>query len=97
MRRDRRTNPVCSDPVSNSRKSGVSQLDRDRLSAHADRAWTQSAEPALEDYIRIPNKSPMFDPQWAKNGYMEDAVGLMEKWARSKLPALNARNLPPPK
>src|SRR3546814_4048964 len=47
----------------------------------------------LTDYIRIPNKSPMFDPQWAEHGYMDAAVALMEKWARSKLPSLNGATL----
>jgi len=32
--------------------------------------------PALMDYIRIPNKSPLFDPAWKKHGYMDKAVKL---------------------
>ena len=50
--------------------------------------WDDEIVPQLTEYIRIPNKSPMFDPAWATNGYMDDAVKLMERWARSKLPAL---------
>ena len=38
--------------------------------------------PQLVDYIRIPNKSPMFDPAWAEHGYMDAAVAQMEAWAR---------------
>src|SRR3546814_8357649 len=41
----------------------------------------------------MPNKSPRFDPQWAEHGYMDAAVALMEKWARSKLPSLNGATL----
>ncbi|MGC8000832.1 hypothetical protein, partial [Salmonella enterica] len=40
--------------------------------------------PQLSDYIRIPAKSPMFDPDWEKNGHMDEAVALMEGWARAQ-------------
>ncbi|GIX33024.1 MAG: succinyl-diaminopimelate desuccinylase [Lysobacterales bacterium] len=46
--------------------------------------WHEEILPLLCDYIRIPNKSPMFDPDWAKNGYMDEAVALMERWARAQ-------------
>jgi acetylornithine deacetylase/succinyl-diaminopimelate desuccinylase-like protein len=42
----------------------------------------------LIEYIRIPNKSPSFDPDWSAHGYMEEAVALFERWARAKLPEL---------
>jgi acetylornithine deacetylase/succinyl-diaminopimelate desuccinylase-like protein len=38
--------------------------------------------PALTDYIRIPNKSPMFDPRWRENGHMARVVAMFESWAR---------------
>src|SRR5690606_20875652 len=38
----------------------------------------------LTEYIRIPNKSPMFDRDWVQHGYMDEAVRLMEDWCRSK-------------
>ena len=34
----------------------------------------------LCDYIRIPNKSPMFDPDWEANGHMQRAVELLDAW-----------------
>jgi acetylornithine deacetylase/succinyl-diaminopimelate desuccinylase-like protein len=46
--------------------------------------WDDEIVPQLVEYIRIPNKSPMFDADWVKNGYMDDAVKLMEAWARSQ-------------
>jgi hypothetical protein len=33
-----------------------------------------SIVPALVDYIRIPAKSPHFDPDWAKHGHIDAAV-----------------------
>ena len=57
----------------------------------ATRAWveerfTSSIVPTLIDYIRIPNKSPTFDPQWKANGHMDRAVALLAGWARAHLP-----------
>jgi acetylornithine deacetylase/succinyl-diaminopimelate desuccinylase-like protein len=46
--------------------------------------WDDEIVPQLVEYIRIPNKSPMFDAEWQKHGYMDDAVKLMEGWARSQ-------------
>ena len=39
-----------------------------------DEIWTDSIVPELVEYIKIPNKSPHFDADWAEHGYMEDAV-----------------------
>jgi len=49
-----------------------------------DRRWDSSIIPALQDYIRIPNQSPLFDPQWKKNGHMNAAVDLARRWAESQ-------------
>src|SRR5262245_62124569 len=46
--------------------------------------WDSQIVPQLVDYIKIPNKSPMFDKDWAKHGYMDQAVALMEAWAKSQ-------------
>src|SRR6185295_775806 len=39
----------------------------------------------LTDYIRIPAKSPAFDRDWEKHGYMEQAVQMFSAWAKDKL------------
>src|SRR5262249_28196174 len=43
--------------------------------------------PTLSEYIRIPNKSPGFDPAWREHGHMDRAVELLAGWARAHLPA----------
>ena len=43
--------------------------------------WDDSIVPTLCDYVRIPNKSPAFDPDWQAHGHMERAVRLLEQWA----------------
>ncbi len=51
-----------------------------------DRFWDDEILPTLMDYIRIPNQSPMFDPQWQEHGYMSSAVALVAKWMSDHLP-----------
>ena len=58
------------------------------LTAFMDRIWDRDIVPTLIDYIRIPNQSPLFDPDWAQHGHMAKAVGLLETWARQRLAAL---------
>jgi len=54
-----------------------------------DRVWDESIVPTLCDYIRIPNKSVNFDPQWAEHGYMDAAAELLRKWcAEHALPGM---------
>ena len=48
--------------------------------------FDESIIPTLVDYIRIPNKSPDFDPDWARNGHMHDAMALIVEWCRSHPP-----------
>ena len=54
--------------------------------AQVEDAFATSIVPTLVDYIRIPNKSPMFDPAWQANGHMDRAVELLAGWARGQLP-----------
>ena len=44
------------------------------------RIWDDQILPALHDYIRIPNKSPSFEPKW--QAHMDRAVALIETWCR---------------
>ena len=46
--------------------------------------WDREVIPELSTYIKIPNKSPMFDPQWSDRGYMTEAMDLLETWARDQ-------------
>ncbi len=44
--------------------------------------WDREIVPTLQDYIRIPNESPLFDPDWKAHGYMDQAVTLVADWIR---------------
>ncbi len=63
-------------------------IDIAKAQKHIEQCWGDEIVPTLAEYIKIPNKSPAFDPDWAAHGYMEEAVSLFERWARTKLPAL---------
>ena len=47
-----------------------------------EKAWDSSIVPTLCRYIEIPNKSPMFDADWAAHGHMRAAVNLLADWCR---------------
>ena len=51
-----------------------------KVSEFSNRIWDESAIPELIEYIRIPNKSPMFDPDWQTNGYIDKAVAQFKTW-----------------
>ncbi|MGE3920682.1 MAG: M20/M25/M40 family metallo-hydrolase, partial [Gammaproteobacteria bacterium] len=46
--------------------------------------WEEAVVPTLSEYIKIPNKSPLFDPQWSEHGFMQQAVELFAQWAQSQ-------------
>jgi acetylornithine deacetylase/succinyl-diaminopimelate desuccinylase-like protein len=68
-------------------------LETDRLGRLVDQVWGDTIVPTLVEYIKIPNKSPAFDRQWAEHGYMEEAVALFERWARERIAALPGATL----
>jgi acetylornithine deacetylase/succinyl-diaminopimelate desuccinylase-like protein len=68
-------------------------LDTAKLGQFVDQIWGDSIVPTLVDYIRIPNKSPAFDPDWAAHGHMEEVVAMFERWARERLAGLPGATL----
>jgi acetylornithine deacetylase/succinyl-diaminopimelate desuccinylase-like protein len=59
-------------------------MDPKDLGGFVGSLWDAQIVPQLTEYIRIPNKSPMFDAKWAEHGHMDRAVALMESWARAQ-------------
>ena len=62
----------------------MSQLDAVRAAGTAEKVWEQEIVPALEHYIRIPNRSQAYDPQWRAAGHMHRAVELVAAWCRKQ-------------
>ncbi|TYT27153.1 M20/M25/M40 family metallo-hydrolase [Luteimonas viscosa] len=59
-------------------------MDASKIDRYVGGKWDDEIVPQLVEYIRIPNKSPMFDANWAAHGHMDEAVALMESWARAQ-------------
>ena len=59
-------------------------MNADQTRGTVDSIWTSSIVPALQQYITIPNQSPLFDPDWKRNGHMDRAVALARGWAESQ-------------
>jgi len=54
------------------------------LAATINSLWDSSVVPTLEQYIRIPNQSPLFDPDWKENGHMHRAINLAKSWVEQQ-------------
>ena len=67
-------------------------MDLTQLQTAVAHTWKDSIIDRLTEYVRIPNKSPDFDPEWERHGYMERAVTLMADWCRAQaLPGAEVR------
>lgn len=58
----------------------MTQPDAKQTQAYVDKFWDSDIVPTVTEYIKIPNKSPAFDPDWDAHGYMEEALQLAKKW-----------------
>ena len=61
-------------------------MKTDQLQSTINAFWDDYILPALTEYIKIPNKSPSFDPNWKANGHMDRVLGLAKRWAKNHLP-----------
>ena len=55
-------------------------MNTDHISQYVSELWDDSIVPTLQDYVRIPNKSPAFEPDWQRLGHMQAAVELLRTW-----------------
>ena len=60
------------------------KMDQKLITTFINDIWDSSIIPTLCEYIRIPNKSPAFDPNWQSHGYMEKAVELAANWCKQQ-------------
>jgi acetylornithine deacetylase/succinyl-diaminopimelate desuccinylase-like protein len=59
-------------------------MNHANITSFVSQTWDDSIIPALVEYIPIPNKSPLFDPKWEENGYMDKAVNLIANWCKAQ-------------
>ncbi|MDJ0709287.1 MAG: M20 family metallopeptidase [Woeseiaceae bacterium] len=59
-------------------------MDNNKTAEFVNAMWDDSIIPEIAEYIKVPNKSPHFDPEWEKHGHMETAVQMLEKWCQTQ-------------
>ena len=62
----------------------MATLDRRETREHIADIWQHSIVRRLSDYVRIPARSPHFDPDWAGHGHIDEAIALAEDWCREQ-------------
>ncbi|HEY8243192.1 MAG TPA: M20 family metallopeptidase [Casimicrobiaceae bacterium] len=58
--------------------------DTATLARRIDAHWDAEIVPELTEYIRVPAKSPHFDPSWEAHGYIERVILAAERWVRAQ-------------
>ena len=61
-------------------------MNTEQLSSTINSFWDDHITPTLIEYIKIPNKSPSFDPNWEENGHMKKVLDLAVNWAEKNKP-----------
>ena len=56
-------------------------IDALKLAQHIAQQWQTDITPRLMEYIAIPAKSPLFEPDWQALGHIDRAVDLAVNWA----------------
>ncbi|MDX2413187.1 MAG: M20 family metallopeptidase [Woeseiaceae bacterium] len=59
-------------------------MDNNKTASFVNDMWDASIIPEISEYIKVPNKSPNFDPDWEAHGHMEQAVQMLEVWAQKQ-------------
>jgi len=59
-------------------------MDTEKAAEFVGTMWDESIIPEISEYIKIPNKSPHFDPDWENHGYMERTVQMLEAWCKTQ-------------
>ena len=59
-------------------------MDNSKTAEFVNRMWDESIIPEISEYIKVPNKSPAFDPDWEQHGHMEVAVQMLEAWSKQQ-------------
>jgi acetylornithine deacetylase/succinyl-diaminopimelate desuccinylase-like protein len=62
----------------------ASAFEPERALAEISQTWDREIVPQLQDYIAVPAKSPMFDPQWAQHGYIDTVVRNAAAWVEAQ-------------
>ena len=59
-------------------------VDTEKTKEFVEGYWHKEIQPAIEDYIRIPNLSRSFDKDWNSNGHLENAAKFLIEWVKKQ-------------
>ena len=59
-------------------------LDATQALSQVSEQWDNDIVRQITDYIAIPAKSPMFDPDWAAHGYIDTVMRNAAEWVRAQ-------------
>ena len=62
----------------------VPNLDTAQVLSEVSQAWDNDLVGQISDYIEIPAKSPAFDPDWAKSGYLDIVLSRAADWVKEQ-------------
>ena len=60
--------------------------DNNLLTSLIEHHWEDDTLDALIDFVRLPAKSPAFDAQWEKNGFLKTACLKAAQWGKKQFP-----------
>mmetsp|Transcript_21374 Transcript_21374/g.24838 ORF Transcript_21374/g.24838 Transcript_21374/m.24838 type:complete len:483 (+) Transcript_21374:30-1478(+) len=63
---------------------GLSSDQINFIKKYTEEQFDKSILPALQDYIRIPNLSRNYDPEWSTNGKLEECAEFLLEWAKKQ-------------
>ena len=72
-------------------------MNSEKLQHSLNQFWDNEITPSLIEYIKVPNKSPAFDPDWEKAGHMDTVLKQAVSWTdkhRPKESTLHVKKLP---
>jgi len=72
-------------------------MNSEKLQNSLNQFWDDEITPSLIEYIKVPNKSPAFDPDWETAGHMDNVLEQAVTWAdkhRPKESTLHVKKLP---
>ncbi|QJR11977.1 hypothetical protein DSM104443_03060 [Usitatibacter rugosus] len=59
-------------------------IDVAALESRISKQWDDDITPQLVEYVKLPAKSPHFDPDWVKHGHIEAAIQQAKRWVEKQ-------------
>jgi len=67
-----------------SEKERGHEYDAKKIKKAIDDEFKETIVPALIEYVKVPNQSPLFDKNILTNGLMEKAIGILLNWVKAQ-------------